>query len=130
MIIESAVLCLALNIFHEARGELIPGQYAVAQVTMNRAGGKQRNICREVYKPRAFSWTHQKVRFKHPSKTNPHAWQTAQRIARIVIAGNVNVDLSRGATHYHATHVRPDWSKSPQLVRTRRIGNHIFYKEA
>lgn len=35
--IETAVLCLALNVFHEARGEPETGQWAVAQVTINRA---------------------------------------------------------------------------------------------
>ena len=56
MILESAVLCLALNIYHEARSEMIPGQYAVAQVTMNRAGEKS-NVCKTVVAKHQFSWT-------------------------------------------------------------------------
>lgn len=35
--IKTALLCLALTIFHESRGEPIEGQYAVAEVVLNRA---------------------------------------------------------------------------------------------
>jgi len=31
-----------------------------------------------------------------------------------------------GATHYHATYVRPYWAKS--LKKMDKIGTHIFYK--
>jgi N-acetylmuramoyl-L-alanine amidase len=58
MSIENALLCLALNVYHEARGETVEGQVAVAMVTMNRAGWDTRNVCPTVYKPRQFSWTH------------------------------------------------------------------------
>jgi len=31
-----------------------------------------------------------------------------------------------GVLHYHATYVRPDWSKD--RVRVARIGRHVFYR--
>ena len=37
MIIETALICLALNVYHEARGEAFEGKQAVASVTLNRA---------------------------------------------------------------------------------------------
>ena len=33
--------CLAENIYHEARGEPLAGQYAVAEVTMNRVRSRE-----------------------------------------------------------------------------------------
>ena len=36
MILNTALVCLALNIYHEARGEGMMGKYAVAHVVMNR----------------------------------------------------------------------------------------------
>jgi len=125
MILEAALLCLSLNIFHEARGEPVPGQYAVAQVTMNRAGGDQARVCKEVYKPKQFSWTHQKVRHKKPAKVDPDSWARAKAIARVVLAKGMAMDLSGGANHYHATYVAPRWAT--QMQRTRVIGRHIFY---
>ena len=34
--IETALMCLALNIYFEARSEPIEGQIAIAEVTLNR----------------------------------------------------------------------------------------------
>ena len=34
--IEAALMCLALNVYFEARNDSMVGQYAVAQVVMNR----------------------------------------------------------------------------------------------
>ena len=36
--------------------------------------------------------------------------------------------LTGKATHYHNTSVAPRWAK--KLVRTARIGAHIFYRPA
>ena len=54
--------CLALNIYHEARGERVEGQIAVAHVTMNRVNHEKwpSTICEVVYQPKQFSWTHDK----------------------------------------------------------------------
>lgn len=128
MILESALLCLATNIFHEARGEQIPGQYAVAQVTMTRARGDQALVCSQVYKKDQFSWTRDRTkRQSKPWKINPQAWATAKIVARTVLSGRAT-DITRGATHYHATYVQPKWAH-PSL-RTKRIGAHVFYKLA
>jgi spore germination cell wall hydrolase CwlJ-like protein len=36
------------------------------------------------------------------------------------------VDITDGATHYHADYVKPSWAKTK--VRTTEIGDHIFYR--
>lgn len=132
MILESAVLCMALNIYHEARSEMIPGQYAVANVTMNRAG-EPSNICKAVTARHQFSWTTKLVtkqggrlvlkRQGYPK--DEHAWDVAQRIATQALSRS-DLDFSQGATHYHASYVSPIWRHS--LERTKRLGAHIFYK--
>ena len=38
---QADLMCLARNIYHEARGEPITGQYAVAEVTMNRVASRR-----------------------------------------------------------------------------------------
>ena len=35
--------------------------------------------------------------------------------------------LTGNATHYHTTAVRPSWSR--KLVKTARIGDHLFYRK-
>ena len=36
MILETALICMALNIYHEARSESLVSQLAVSQVVINR----------------------------------------------------------------------------------------------
>lgn len=116
-----AVTCVALNVYHEARGEPLAGQYAVALVTLNRATISREGVCREVYRPHQFSWT----RGRRHAWVHGAAWQTARRVARETLAGAV-VDMTRGATYYHAVTVHPYWRH--HVTPTCRLGQHIFYR--
>lgn len=119
----SALICLALNIYHEARQEPRSGQIAVAMVTMNRAEWVPGNVCQVVYERRQFSWTHSK---RNTAPQEPQAWKKAQAIAKSVIDGEHH-DITHGATHFHARRVQPAWSQ--RLERTVSIGEHIFYTQ-
>ena len=135
MIIATALACLSLNLFHEARSEPIMGRYAVALVTMNRAQDHKR-VCTEVFKPKQFSWTTgvQKTAagWKIPVHLRPNlqnpidatSWWYAQRIAQATLDGRM-FDFTRGAEFYHTAAVNPHWAKSFKVVK--RIGQHIFY---
>ena len=37
-----------------------------------------------------------------------------------------SIDITDGATHYHADYVQPSWAKSK--TRTVEIEDHIFYR--
>ncbi|MFW6855277.1 cell wall hydrolase [Burkholderia gladioli] len=134
MFLGTALICLAANIFFEARGEVIPGQYAVALVTMNRAGGDPKDVCREVLKPKQFSWTslyvqrHQgtySVKQQYVMK-DEESWARAKAIARVVLTGKFP-DITNGSTYYHTRAVHPSWSKSYTYRKT--IGNHRFFAD-
>jgi N-acetylmuramoyl-L-alanine amidase len=132
MIIATAAMCLAINVYHEARSESVPGQYAVAQVTLKRAGGDRKKICREVFRPKQFSWTNKHVKkvkggWKLDARLVPKdldAWDKALRIARWQLAGRMP-NLVKKADHYHTTAVKPEWRL--QMRRVKRIDDHIFY---
>lgn len=123
MALSAALLCLALNVYHEARGEPLDGQIAVAYVTHKRAGGDQKRYCQEVYRKGQFSWTADRARLK-VDKASPQ-WRNAVAVAQTFMHFS---DPTKGATHYHAKRVRPEWRKSMMLLA--RIGQHVFYKEA
>ena len=135
MIIETAVLCLAMNIFHESRGESVPGQYAVALVTMNRAKKEPAKVCKVVFQPKQFSWTGAvkstrggwviPAHMVAPTIAEPDAWVKAIRIASWTLAGKMP-DLTQGANFYHAKSVSPSWRKV--MTRTKTIGAHHFYR--
>ena len=61
--VATALVCLALNIYFAARNESLAGQYAGAEVTINRVESKYypNDVCKVVYQKGksacAFSWT-------------------------------------------------------------------------
>ena len=122
---EQDVLCLAKNIYHEARGQEVDGQYAVAFVTVNRVNHANfpNTICDVVYQPYQFSWTHQNMKLDLSNKIERAAWEVVTEIALEVLNEQVYNDMY-GVTHYHATSVNPEWGY--QLVT--QIDDHLFYK--
>lgn len=117
---------LAMNIYHEARGETLEGMFAVGAVTLNRvASSKYPNTIEGVVKQRnQFSWYWDG---KSDSVLEPKAWSTAKSVAKILLA-NDNLRIRKkldGVLFYHAVYVRPAWSRKVDRVAT--IGNHIFY---
>lgn len=123
-LLAKALLCLALNNYHEARGEPIQGQVAVAQVVLRRANYDERRVCREVYRHKQFSWTLSPRRPKDAA-----AWERAVYAARVAFLwarGAPGPDYSRGATHYHTKAVEPYWSR--RMTQVAVIGEHEFYR--
>jgi spore germination cell wall hydrolase CwlJ-like protein len=125
--------CLARNVYYEARGESPAGQYAVAEVTMNRKASRlyPGTVCEVVYQKNwdplrnryvgAFSWTE----FDALDAPAGAPWQRAIKIAEEVYYQRRAPTLN-GALHFHASHIKPDWSKERQ--RVARIGRHVFYR--
>ena len=95
--IASGLLCLALNIYWEARNEPIETQIGVAAVTMNRVKDKEHpnSICEVVYKPGSFSWTYEsyKKKIKHEDQLKNEkerkAFIRAKQIASLYIQGKL-----------------------------------------
>lgn len=122
--------CLAEALYFESRGESLAGQVAVGEVILNRVdsqtypdsicsvvkqGSHRRNACQ-------FSFAcdgHREVIRERG------AFDLAGKIAWVLMEGRPRV-LTGGATHFHTTAVKPKWSR--RLVRTAKIGNHIFYR--
>ena len=125
--------CLARNVYFEARGEPTAGQYAVAEVTMNRkdSGRFPKSVCGVVHEKRwdplrkryvgAFSWTELDA---VPIPTDKE-WQRAWKVAEAVYYQRRAPTLE-GALYYHATHIEPEWAKEKRQVA--RIGKHVFYR--
>lgn len=116
--------CLALNIYHEGRGESAKGQAAIAAVTINRVRSKYypNSVCEVVWQRKQFSWTHTAA--KYHAVADFVAWDQALVIARLFLDGDQVTQIG-GATHYHADTVKPYWIVADKLVG--KVGNHYFY---
>jgi spore germination cell wall hydrolase CwlJ-like protein len=136
--------CLALNVYHESRSDNLAGQFAVADVVLNRVRNRRwpNSICDVVHQGPVSSWwlTHheRKVPIKNrcqfswycdgkdDTPNNVQAWQKALTVASQIYNQNLYRGITEGATHYHATYVNPSWNKRLQSVG--RIGEHLFYR--
>lgn len=138
MILETALMCMATNIYHEAKNQPMAGQIAVAQVVMNRVKDNRYpdNVCDVVkqgltYKNGKvvlgkcqFSWYCDGK--KDDVNKKSEKWRNSLRYASMVITNRITLDITEGATHYHATYVRPAWARTK--TKTVRINRHIFYR--
>ena len=130
---ENDLQCLAENIYFEARGEPLEGQYAVAEVTLNRTRAQHfpHTVCAVVHEMRwdpsrkrnvaDFSWTE----LGDMSPDDGPAWKRAMDVANAVY-DDLHDPIAPGALFYHSTRVRPGWAKTRTAIAT--IGNHVFYR--
>ena len=122
--------CLAEAIYFEARGEPVEGQFAVAEVILNRVDSPKfpNSICKVV---RQGTGRKHACQFSYNCDgkleyiANGSAYDQAKRVARVSMDRKTR-PLTKGATFYHATFVSPSWARSFQHVAT--IGVHKFYK--
>ena len=129
--------CMALNIYYEARGSNLADRVAVADVVQNRVRDTRypNTICEVVKQGRQhpsgamirnqcqFSWY---CDGKNDRPQNEDLWIDAQMLAYQMVHEDKYRGITEGATHYHATYVKPHWASTLQLVG--RIGAHIFYR--
>ena len=140
--------CLAKNIYFEAGVESTAGKLAVANVTINRAASKnypnticgvvqegihyynaQKNEHFPVRDRCQFSWYCDGL-LDEPREGK--TWESAQELAERVLVNHYDkalIDITDGATHYHANWMEkyPKWSKQKKVMAS--IDRHIFYKK-
>ncbi|WP_227446378.1 cell wall hydrolase [Cognatishimia sp. F0-27] len=122
--------CLAEALYFEARGESVKGQFAVAEVILNRVRSERfpDTVCGVINQGTGrkyacqFTYTCDGV----PERINEkRAWNRVGKIAKAVLDG-LAPKQTEGATHYHTTAVSPSWAR--KYTRTARIDSHIFYR--
>jgi len=115
-----ALLCMALALHFEARGEPLLGQYAVAEVIVARAQISGRSVCGVVFSPHQFEG----LSHFHDGMPVPRFSPATLRAANH--AFNDEPRVCRGCRWFHAVRPgRPAWTVG--LVFSRRIGGHVFY---
>jgi spore germination cell wall hydrolase CwlJ-like protein len=141
---SEAVECLALNMYHEARGQGTAGELAVTTVVMNRVNDSRfpNTICGVVKQgPTRPSWKDPKILFpikhkcqfswycdgKSDKPRNKKTYEKMKDFAKTLLSNKLlYLDITDGATHYHADYVNPSWAKTK--TKTVEIQDHIFYR--
>lgn len=121
--------CLTTALYFEARGETLRGQFAVAEVILNRVDNPQypATVCGVVNQGGKggcqFSYTCDGTR---DVMRDTIAADRAGKIARLMLDGAPR-GLTQGATHFHTRAVRPGWAR--RFPQTVQIGAHLFYRQ-
>ena len=133
----SELNCLVEAVYYEARSEPFVAQLAVANVVLERVRDHRfpNTICEVVHQGR-YNKKGQPIRHKckfsywcdgKPERMKEiAALKTAISVSEMAINGVV-VEITVGATHYHATYVLPDWIHSFTFMELGQLGRHIFY---
>jgi spore germination cell wall hydrolase CwlJ-like protein len=128
---DANMRCLSEALYFEARGETIKGQFAVAEVILNRVDSPRypNSICGVINQGTGqiygcqFTYTcdgHAEV------IAEPRAYERVSKVASIMARG-AKRPLTHGATHYHTRPLNPSWARA--IPRTASIGVHYFYKQ-
>lgn len=121
--------CLTKALYFEARGESLKGQFAVAEVILNRKDSSRfpRTVCGVVNQGGGggcqFSFI---CDGRKDVMRELGAIDRAERIARVMLDGAPRA-LTEGATYFHSKGVRPGWAH--RFPRTAAIGAHLFYRQ-
>ena len=128
----TSLMCIAVAVYFEARGEPSAGQIAVAHVIQNRVEDQRYpdNACGVV--KQGYYWNGNPIRNKcqfsfycdgkSDNPKNKQGWYNALYIASL---STTAPDKTNGATHYHSTKVFPEWAYTGEI--TTKINKHIFY---
>jgi hypothetical protein len=124
--------CLSEALYFEARGEIVKGQFAVAEVIMNRVKSARypNTVCGVVNQGTGRKFACQFTYTCDGKKEiigEPRAWNRVGKIAKLTLQGDLPA-LTAGATHYHTKSVRPDWARV--YPHTKTIGFHHFYRQS
>jgi spore germination cell wall hydrolase CwlJ-like protein len=126
--------CLSTAIYHEARGESVNGQWAVANVIINRAMSKRfpSSMCGVVFQNADQGRFHCQFTFACDGHsdvaTERSAWTRASQIAKAAYSefqqGKRPGVVPGSALYYHTASVSPGWNN---MKRVAQIGAHVFY---
>ncbi|MEL6609177.1 MAG: cell wall hydrolase [Pseudomonadota bacterium] len=124
--------CLSEALYFEARGETIKGQFAVAEVILNRVRSRSfpNSICSVVNQGTGKKY---QCQFTYTCDgiaeviAEPRAYEAVGKVARLAMAEG-STGLTNGALFYHTTAVNPRWARV--FKHTATIGVHRFYRKS
>lgn len=141
---DDEVRCLAKNVYFESRNQSLRGMIAIVLVTMNRVADSRfpNTVCEVVYQgPVRESWK-TKGTFYPIRNRCQFSWYCDGKaddvlpqdedLYSLILAMSFKIyhddfdDFTKGATHYHAHYVQPEWASTKTMTYT--VGDHIFYR--
>lgn len=128
---QREIVCLATNIYHEARSDTNKSKWGVGLATRNRlkSGVFGDTYCEVIWSDYSkkfpqFPWIKKKTADLVPRETK--SWEEIQRIAYLLYVDRDIYDFTGGTTHFHNHTLSPIWSANAKPSDKKRYGKHIF----
>lgn len=124
--IQRQIICLALNLYHEARGSSYESIMAVGFSTRNRLN-KNKDYCSVIWEKGQYVWTKRPIQGQMPKDTA--SWNKIMDAATKIVTVEGLKDTTNGADSFYSHNLKnaPRWAhKSPVRVR---IGKLVFVKQ-
>ena len=129
---------LARTIWGENRGGGVPGMQSVCNTILNRVAAKSWygdnviDVCLKHNADGVYQFTCWSPKDPNYKKLidlglDGRGFESALFIARTGLMGRL-LDLTGGATHYHARSILPYWAKG--LKPCAEVAGHLFYRDA
>lgn len=129
------LLCLALAVFSEARGEPELGRIAVAQVVLNRMEFRELEACDVLLEKGQFSFKPAQYFDKPPAGSKLKPTLVVSRLpthrkgwGKSVLAAEMALKQRNsmgGIEFFHAKYVNPEWGT--RFIWVFSVGGHVFY---
>lgn len=117
------ILCLALVMYHEARGEPTRGEMQVGHVVMARVKDKRYpdNVCDVVFQDSQFEFVEV---LNDYTPYDRRSWRKSYALAKLIYNGVVVDNIN--ANHYHNMTIKPEWTNEMEMVLA--YNEHVFYR--
>lgn len=129
------VTCMALTLYHEARGEGDRGMFAVGYVVMNRVDDKRfpPSVCKVIYQGKRVHGrlVHNRCQFnwacdgRSDVPKNKEMYKHCEELAKLVLLKFAPNPVGK-SIFYHEVRYHPRWARHSRFVA--RVGHQLFYK--
>ncbi len=124
----SSVECLAVNLYHESRGQSDTANIMVISTVLNRVEDRRYpdDICEVVFQNKQYAWTSDG---KSDEIKDLYQYRRLYRLSEQALMHKDFVqNLSQSVTHYHSTTVNPYWVDSTRMEYVSTVDDHKFYR--
>lgn len=129
---NTAIMCMAIALYFEARSEPVVAQYRVAEVIVNRVESPKYpdNVCAVVKQDLGPKDHDCQFSFYCDGKdeviANVDAFEEVLDVTLDVLSDDYTPALPTGTMWYHTQASKPSWAS--RLKRVGAVGAHYFYK--
>jgi spore germination cell wall hydrolase CwlJ-like protein len=121
---RNQVICLALNIYHEARGSTQADIMAVGQTTKNRTVKRKKTFCDIIWEKGQYVWTKRPISGQMPKDKS--TWNEMVANARRIITEDLP-DHTMGADSFYSRRISPPaWARRSAIQIP--IGGHVYVR--